>query len=65
MPAPTQYRPLEYCELKIICPMRDSGIVSDNPTVTTNGVVRSMAYAQQKSLIRDDKELAYCLLLAS
>jgi hypothetical protein len=45
--APTQYRALEYCELNMICPISDSGIVMDNPTVTTNGVVRSIAYAQQ------------------
>jgi hypothetical protein len=45
--APTQYKALEYWELKIICPIKESGIVMEIPTVTTNGVVRSMAYAQQ------------------
>jgi hypothetical protein len=47
MNAPTQYRALEYCEFKIICAISDSGIVMVNPTETTRGVVRSMAYAQQ------------------
>lgn len=45
--APTQYKALEYWRLKTICPISDRGIVNDNPTVTTNGVVRSIAYAQQ------------------
>jgi len=47
MDAPTQYRALEYCELSIICPINDSGMVMVNPTETTKGVVRSIAYAQQ------------------
>lgn len=41
--------------------MRDSGIVSDRPTVTTSGVVRSIAYAQDMSLMKDEIELSYCL----
>jgi len=41
--APTQYNALEYCELRIICPTRDRGMVKDNPTVTTKGVVKSIA----------------------
>lgn len=45
--APTQYNPLEYCELIIICPTKDRGIVNDSPTVTTSGVVRSIAYAHE------------------
>lgn len=47
MKAPTQYNPLEYCDRRIICPIKDSGIVKDSPTVTTSGVVNSIAYAQQ------------------
>jgi hypothetical protein len=47
MNAPSQYQALEYCELSKICPIRDRGMVIEIPTVTTNGVVRSMAYAQQ------------------
>lgn len=40
--------------------MSESGIVSDNPTVTTSGDVRSMAYAQDMSLMKDEIELSYC-----
>ena len=47
MTAPTQYRALEYCLLIIIWPINDNGIVIESPTVTNNGVVRSIAYAQQ------------------
>lgn len=45
--APAQYSKLADCELSIICPIRDIGIVNDRPTDTISGVVRSMAYAQQ------------------
>ena len=37
--------------------MSDSGIVSERPTVTTNGVVSSMANAHEISLTNDDNEL--------
>ena len=47
MKAPTQYKALEYWELRIIWPIKDRGIVNDNPTVITKGVVSSIAYAQQ------------------
>ena len=36
--------------------MIDSGIVKLSPTVTTSGEVRSIAYAQQKSEIKDVAE---------
>lgn len=37
--------------------MSDSGIVRLSPTVTMSGEVRSIAYAQQKSEIKDVAEL--------
>ena len=43
IPAPTQYRKLENCWYCIISPTRERGMVSDRPTVTNKGVVRSMA----------------------
>lgn len=43
IPAPIQYMALEYCAYCTISPMRESGMVMDRPTVTTSGVVRSMA----------------------
>lgn len=55
--APTQYTQLEYCEYCIISPMSDKGIVRDRPTVTTRGVVSSMAYAHDMSLMKEDREL--------
>ena len=45
--APTQYGKLADCELRRICPIRDIGMVSERPTETIRGVVRSIAYAQQ------------------
>jgi hypothetical protein len=39
--------------------MRDSGMFSDKPTVTTSGVVSSMAYAQRMSLKKDAVELTW------
>jgi hypothetical protein len=62
--APIQYTMLEYCWYCIISPIRDSGIVSDRPTVTTSGVVRSIAYAHDMSLMKDDIEFAYHSLAA-
>jgi hypothetical protein len=56
--APIQYIMLAYCWYWIISPMSDSGIVRDKPTVTTKGVVSSMAYAQDMSLTKDASELA-------
>lgn len=56
-PAPTQYTQLEYCEYWIISPISDSGMFSDKPTVTTSGVVSSIAYAQRMSLKKDAVEL--------
>lgn len=56
--APTQYIQLEYCAYWIISPMSDSGIVSESPTVTISGVVKSMAYAQDMSLIKEESELS-------
>jgi hypothetical protein len=44
---PTQYKMLEYCELTIICPIKEMEIAIDDPTVATNGVVSSIAYVQQ------------------
>ena len=61
---PTQYSILEYWLLSIICPINDNGIVIDSPTVTTKGVVRSIAYAQQRSAMNDDAELAYYPLVS-
>ncbi len=54
--APTQYIQLENCAYWIISPMSDRGIVSDSPTVTTSGVVSSVAYAHDKSLRNEDME---------
>jgi hypothetical protein len=56
MPAPTQYTQLEYCEYWIISPMSDRGMFRESPTVTTRGVVRSIAYAQRMSLRKEDAE---------
>ena len=47
--APTQYVALEYWALKTICPIKDSGMVMDIPTVTTNGVVTSNTNATTTS----------------
>jgi hypothetical protein len=41
--APTQYRALEYWELRTIWPIRERGMVIERPTVMTKGEVRSMA----------------------
>lgn len=57
--APTQYSGLAYCPCRIIWPTRESGMVRLRPTVTTSGVVRSMAYAQQMSETRDVTELTW------
>jgi len=62
MPAPTQYTQLEYCEYWIISPISESGIVSEMPTVTTSGVVRSMAYAHDMSLKNDAIELTMMMI---
>ena len=47
--------------------MRDSGMFRDRPTVTTSGVVRSMAYAQRMSLKKEAAEftamMAHTLLV--
>ena len=50
---------LEYCWYWNISPMSDSGMVRDRPTVTTNGVVRSMASAQDRSLTKDAMAFTY------
>lgn len=42
--------------------MSDSGMVRDRPTVTTNGVVRSMASAQERSLTKDAMAFTYALV---
>lgn len=59
MPAPSQYVPLDCCEFRMIWPTIDKGIVMLSPTVTTNGEVSSMEYAQQKSDTSDAAELIY------
>ena len=56
--APTQYTQLEYWAYCIISPIKDRGIVSDKPTVTTNGVVNNMAYAHDMSLKKEEIELS-------
>ena len=55
--APIQYTKLEYWPYWIISPMSDSGIVRDRPTVTTSGVVKSMANAHDRSLANEASEL--------
>jgi hypothetical protein len=55
--APTQYMALEYWACRKIWATRDRGIVRLMPTVTTSGVVRSIAYAQQMSDTREVTEL--------
>lgn len=57
--APIQYMKLEYWPYWSISPTNERGIVSDNPTVTTSGVVRSIASAHEMSLINDDNEFVY------
>lgn len=54
MMAPIQYATLTVCELRTICPTSEIGIVKLNPTVTTNGDVKSIAYAQ---VISDTREM--------
>lgn len=55
--APIQYMALEYWPCRKIWATRDRGIVKLRPTVTTNGVVRSIAYAQQISEASEVAEL--------
>ena len=55
--APIQYMALEYWPCRKIWAMRDRGIVKLRPTVTTRGVVRSIAYAQQMSEASEVAEL--------
>jgi hypothetical protein len=51
--APTQYSQLEYCPDRNICPIKLSGIVRLNPTVTRRGEVNSIASAHEMSETRD------------
>merc|ERR1711916_343489 len=60
--APTQYNADAYCASNTICPTRLHGIVRLRPTVTISGEVSSMAYAQQKSDMRDDALLISTML---
>lgn len=55
--APIQYSALEYRFCITICPINDSGIVRLSPTVTINGVVRSIAYAHATSDTSDTPAL--------
>jgi hypothetical protein len=48
---------LEYWWYWIISPIRERGMERDSPTVTTSGVVRSIAYAQDMSLTKEAIEL--------
>ena len=55
--APSQYTGDAYWDCRNISPTKDSGIVRLRPTVTTRGVVRSIAYAHAISEMNDESEL--------